>query len=108
MGDGHVLEGNVELGGAAGELVADALGDGLALGDELGGVELGDDGLEDFVADGGEDTLIVVGAEVLVNVVRSWLFKYLVALGRCRGPNSPGKSWEGTGQQGGAGLAASS
>lgn len=65
MGDGHVLEGNVELGGAAGEVAADAVGDGLALGDELGGVELGDDGLEDFVADGGEDSLVVVCAEVL-------------------------------------------
>jgi hypothetical protein len=29
--------------------------------DELGGVELGHDGFEDFVADGGEHTLIVVG-----------------------------------------------
>lgn len=65
VGDGHVLEGNVELGGAAGEVAADAVGDGLALGDELGGVELGDDGLEDFVADGGEDSLVVVCAEVL-------------------------------------------
>lgn len=69
MGDGHVLEGNVELGGAAGEVVADALGDGLSLGDELGGVELGDDGLEDLVADGGEDALVVVGAEVLIQLV---------------------------------------
>jgi hypothetical protein len=42
------------------------LGDGVALGYELGGVELGDDGLEDLVSDGGEDTLVVVGAEVLV------------------------------------------
>lgn len=65
MGDGDVLEGNVELGGAAGEVVLDALRDGLALSDELGGVELGDDGLEDFVSDGGEDSLIVVCAEVL-------------------------------------------
>lgn len=37
----------------------------LTLGDELGGVELGDDGLEDFVSDGGEDTLIVVLTERL-------------------------------------------
>lgn len=65
MRDGDVLEGDVELGGAAGEVGADALGDSLALGDELGGVELGDDGFEDFVADGGENTLVVVGAEVL-------------------------------------------
>ena len=65
MGDGNVLERNVELGGALDEVGADALRDGLALGDELGGVELGDDGLEDFVADGGEDTLVVILTEVL-------------------------------------------
>ena len=67
VGNGHVLEGNVELGGAAGQLAADALGDGLSLGNEFGGIKLGDDGLEDFVSDGGEDSLIVVGAEVLLN-----------------------------------------
>lgn len=37
----------------------------FTLGDELGGVELGDDGLEDFVSDGGEDTLVVVETEGL-------------------------------------------
>jgi hypothetical protein len=63
--DGDVLEGNVELGGATRQVAADALGDGLALGDELGGVELGDDGLEDFVADGGEDSFVIVCAEIL-------------------------------------------
>lgn len=31
------------------------------------GVELGDDRLEDLVDDGGEDTLIVVGSELLVD-----------------------------------------
>lgn len=65
MRDGHVLERDVEFGGAAGELASDALGDGLSLGDELGGVELRDDGLEDFVADGRQDSLIVVDTEVL-------------------------------------------
>jgi hypothetical protein len=65
VGDGHVLQGNVELGSAAGQVSADALRDGLSLGDELCGVELGDDGLEDLVSDGGEDSLIVVDAEVL-------------------------------------------
>lgn len=65
MGDGHVLQGNVELGGAAGQIGADALRDGLSLSDELCGVELGDDGLEDLVSNGGEDSLIVVDTEVL-------------------------------------------
>ena len=73
MGDADVLEGDVELAGALGQVGADALGDGLALGDELGGVELGDDGLEDLVADGGEDALIVVLAEVLLD--EGWRLK---------------------------------
>ena len=65
MRDGDVLERDVELGGAAEEVGPDAGGDGLALRDEFGGVELGDDGFEDFVADGGEDALVVVETEVL-------------------------------------------
>lgn len=68
MGDGDILEGDVELSGALGQVGADAVGDGLTLSDELCGVELGDDGLEDFVADGGENPLVVVLAEVL----REW------------------------------------
>lgn len=60
VGDGDVLKGDVELRGALEEVVADAVGDGFTLGDELGGVELGDDRLEDFVSDGREDTFIVV------------------------------------------------
>ena len=65
MRDTDVFELDVELGGAFEEVGADAVGDGFALGDEFGGVELGDDGFEDFVADGGEDALVVVLAEVL-------------------------------------------
>lgn len=65
MGDGAILEGDVELGGAAEEIGADAVGDGFTLGDEFGGIELCDDGLEDFVSDRREDTLIVVLTEVL-------------------------------------------
>jgi len=48
------------------QIGADAVGDGFSLCDELGGIELSDDGFEDFVADGGKDTLIVVGTEILV------------------------------------------
>ena len=65
MRDRDVLERDVELGGAADEVGADAGGDGLALCDELGGIELGDDGFEDFVPDGGEDALVVVETEAL-------------------------------------------
>lgn len=62
MGDGDVFEGNVELAGALHEVGADAVGNGFTLGDEFGGVELGHDGFEYFVADGGEDSFIVVGS----------------------------------------------
>jgi hypothetical protein len=65
VGDGDVFEGDVEFLGALEELGADAVADRFTLGDEFGGVELGDDGFEDFIADGWEDTLVVVGAEVL-------------------------------------------
>lgn len=60
--DGDVLEGDVELRRAAHQFRADAVRDGLSLRDELRGVELGDDGLEDFIPDGGEDTFVVVYA----------------------------------------------
>lgn len=63
--DGNVLEGNVELVGALKKVGADLVGDGLTLGDELGGIKLGNDGLEDFVTNGGENTLIVVETQVL-------------------------------------------
>lgn len=44
MGDGDVFEGNVELVGALEQVGANAVRDGLSLGDELCGIELGDDG----------------------------------------------------------------
>jgi hypothetical protein len=72
--DGHVLEGDVELAGALEQVGADAVGHGFALGDELGGVELGDDGFEDFVADGGEDTLVVIHAEVLQSLISTLFY----------------------------------
>jgi hypothetical protein len=74
--DADVFESDVELRGAFEEVGADAGGDGFALGYEFCGVELGDDGFEDFVADGGEDALVVVEAEVLGGKV--WLVWFLV------------------------------
>ncbi len=62
MCNGHVLEGDVEFLGAFKQVGANAVADGFSLSDELCGVELRDDGFEDLVTDGGEDTLIVVGA----------------------------------------------
>jgi len=67
VGDADVFEGDVEFAGAFEEVGADLVADGFTLGDEFGGVEAGDDGFEDFVADGGEDSLVVVLAETLYN-----------------------------------------
>lgn len=68
MCNGNILEGNVELVGALEQVGADLVGDSLTLGDELGGVELRNDGLEDFVTNGGQNTLVVVETEVLERV----------------------------------------
>ena len=68
MCNGNVLEGNIELVGALEQVGADLVRDGFTLGDEFGGVELRDDGLEDFVTDRRENTLVVVETEVLGSV----------------------------------------
>ncbi len=65
MRDGDVFEGDVEFGGALEKVGAYAGGDGFSLRDQFGGVELSDDGFEDFVPDGGEDAFVVVEAEGL-------------------------------------------
>jgi len=63
--DGDVFERNIELLGAFEKVCTDAIGDGFTLRDEFGGVELSNNGFEDFVADGGKNTFIVVDAEIL-------------------------------------------
>lgn len=61
VGNGDILQGDIKLRGTLKKVGTDAVGYGLTLCDKLGGVELGDDGLEDFITDGGENTLVVVG-----------------------------------------------
>jgi hypothetical protein len=68
VGDGNVLEHDVELLGALEKLRADQVGDLLTLGDKLGGVEAGNDSLEDLVSDGGKNTLVIVLSQVLQGV----------------------------------------
>lgn len=65
MCDRDVFEGDVELLGTLHQVRSYTIADGLTLSDKFGGVELGDDSFEDFVADGGKDTLVVVLAEIL-------------------------------------------
>lgn len=62
-----VLEDDVEFSRALEQVLADPGRDDFALGDQLCGVKLGDGGLEDFVADRGEDSLVVGGAEGAVD-----------------------------------------
>ena len=79
MRDGDVFEGDVELRGTLHEVRPDPVGDGFTLGDEFGGVELGDDGFEDFVADGGEDTFVVIGT---VGLPRQPLSSFYIGFGK--------------------------
>ena len=67
LGDGDVIEDDVEVPGPVGELFPDHHGDLLALRDELRGVELGDHALEHLVADGGQHLLVEVDAQLLVH-----------------------------------------
>jgi len=69
MCDGDIFEGDVEFCGAAEEIGPYPVRDGFSLCNELGGIELRYDGLEDFVTNRGEDTLVVVLTEVLCRVL---------------------------------------
>jgi hypothetical protein len=65
VGDGNILQGDVELGCALHQVGLNSSRDGFSLGDELGGVELSHDGFEDFIANGWKHTLIVILTKVL-------------------------------------------
>lgn len=65
MRDGDVFKSDVKFGGAFEEVGTYAGGDRFPLRDQFSGVKLGDDGFEDFIADGGKDTLVVVETERL-------------------------------------------
>lgn len=65
MCDRDIFQRDVELLGTLQQVGADSVADGFTLCDQLSGIKLGDDGLENFVSDGGKDTLIVILAEIL-------------------------------------------
>mmetsp|Transcript_5678 Transcript_5678/g.9604 ORF Transcript_5678/g.9604 Transcript_5678/m.9604 type:complete len:330 (+) Transcript_5678:233-1222(+) len=67
MGDGHVLQHHVESRRTERQLPGDVGTDLRSLGKELVGVVPGDDGLGHLVHEGGQDALVVVHAEVLVD-----------------------------------------
>lgn len=67
MGDGDVFESNVEFLRTLKEVGTDTVGDGLSLGDELCGIELGNNRFKNFVSDGWENSLVVILSEILVD-----------------------------------------
>ena len=68
MCDRDIFQGNVKFLSTLEEVGADAVADCLTLRDQLCGIELGDDGLEYFVSNGRQDSLIVILTEVLVSL----------------------------------------
>ena len=67
MRDGDVIQDDAELLRPLGQLLVNPGRDDLPVGDEFSGVELGNDGLQDLVGDGGEDTVVVVDAQSRVD-----------------------------------------
>ncbi len=65
MGDGDIFKGDIEFLGALEEVGADSVADGFTLGDEFCGVELGNNGFQYFVTNGGKNSFVVVLAEIL-------------------------------------------
>ena len=65
VSDGNIIEDDVEFKGAFGKDFSDLLRNFLSLRDELLGVVLGDDRLEHFVGDGGQNSLVVVVSDVV-------------------------------------------
>lgn len=68
MCNGDIFESYVEFLSTLKEVGPDAVADCFTLGDQFCGVELGDDGFEDFVADGREDSFIVVLTKILISL----------------------------------------
>jgi hypothetical protein len=66
--DRHILENKVELARALQEVRTDPGRDNLTLSDELGGVKLRDDALENLVSNRRQHALVVVQAERLVDL----------------------------------------
>lgn len=67
VGDGHVLQLDVELRGALLQVVSDLVGHHLSHRDQLRGVELRHRGLQDLVSDRRQHSLVVVEPQVLVD-----------------------------------------
>mmetsp|Transcript_28786 Transcript_28786/g.95670 ORF Transcript_28786/g.95670 Transcript_28786/m.95670 type:complete len:221 (+) Transcript_28786:515-1177(+) len=68
VSDGNVVEQNVEVAGTSDNTLSDHAAHQLALDDQLGGIVLGNDALQDLIDDAGKNLLVVVGAELPVDL----------------------------------------
>ena len=68
MCNGNIFECYVEFLGTLEKVRSDAVADCFTLVDQFCGVKLGYYGFEDFVADGWEDSFIIILAEILVSL----------------------------------------
>lgn len=66
MCDGNIFESDVELLSTLEEIGTYSVADCFTLGNEFCSIELGDDRFEDFVSNGGEDSLIVILTKILL------------------------------------------
>ena len=71
-----IIEDNVKLLGAFEETLTDESADLFALGDELRGVKLRHDTVEDFIDDGGKDPFIEIRPEIPVNIRELLLIRF--------------------------------
>lgn len=65
---GHVVQLDIEARCSPGEVIANQLGNHLSLRDQLAGIELGNNALEDLIDNRWQDALIVVGTEGSVDL----------------------------------------
>merc|ERR1711939_772900 len=68
VSDRHIIEIDEEVGSTLPKTVLNHAAHQLSLCDELRSVEAGHDALEDFIHDGRQNSLIVISAELLVNL----------------------------------------
>jgi hypothetical protein len=63
--DRNIFQRNVEFLGTLQEVGSDAVADRFTLCDQFCGIELSNDGLEDFVSNGRQDSFVIILAEIL-------------------------------------------
>ena len=67
MNDSHIIQHDVEVLSPSDQLFLDLQTDGLSLLEQLVGIVLGHDALEHLVPNGGQDLLVIVDTDVVVD-----------------------------------------